>query len=228
MVRPPAVVLFDVVETLFSLEAVGGRLRAAGLGDDGVDRWFPRFLRDGIALAASGRFRPFREVAQASLHDALRAAGVDASDSTLDTILEAFGELNVHDDVRPALEFLRSRRIRVMTLSNGSAASTQALLDRAGLGALVDAVLSVDEVHLWKPRPEPYRHACAEAGLSPDRVALVAVHAWDIQGAAAAGLLTGWCSRLERAYSPLFPTPSVQGETLVDVVQALAALDTTQ
>jgi 2-haloacid dehalogenase len=226
MARPPAAVLFDVVETLFSLEAVGRRLRAAGLGDDGVERWFPRFLRDGIALAASGAFRPFREVAQASLHDALRTAGVDASDGAVDIILEGFGELDAYDDVRPAMESLRDRSIRVMTLSNGSAASTRVLLDRAGLSPLVDAVVSVDEIRLWKPRPEPYLHACAAAGLPPDRVALVAVHAWDIHGAASAGLVTGWCARLERAYSPLFITPDAQRDTLVDVVQALAALDT--
>ncbi len=225
MAEPVAAVLFDVVETMFSLEEVGTRLRAAGLGADGVGRWFPRFLRDGIALAASADFRPFRDVARASLRDTLRSAGADASDSAVDTILAGFGELDAHDDVRPALEFLRDRSIRVMTLSNGSAASTRALLDRATLGALVDGVVSADEVRLWKPRPEPYLHACATVGLPPARVALVAVHAWDIQGAGAAGLTTGWCARLEHVYSPLFPAPDVAGDTLVEVVQALAALD---
>lgn len=217
-----------MIETVFSLEAVGTLLRAAGLGDDGVDRWFPRFLRDGIALAASGDFRPFRAVAESSLRDALRSAGADASDGIVDTVLEGFAELDAYDDVRPALEFLRDRSIRVMTLSNGSAASTRALLDRASLSPLVAGALSADEVRLWKPRPEPYLHACAAAGLPPDRVALVAVHAWDIQGAAFAGLVTGWCARLEREYSPLFRTPDATGETLLDVVRALAALEVAQ
>ncbi|MBJ7595253.1 MAG: haloacid dehalogenase type II [Candidatus Dormibacteraeota bacterium] len=228
MARPPAVVLFDVIETLFSLEAVRTRLKGAGLGDDGVDRWFPRFLRDGIALAASADFRPFREVAQASLHDALRIAGADASDGAVDNILEGFSELDVYDDVRPALEFLRDRAIRVLTLSNGSAASARLLLDRAGVAPLVESALSADDVRLWKPRPEPYLHACAAVGVPPDRVALVAVHAWDIQGAASAGLITGWCARLEREYSPLFRTPDATGETLLGVVRALAALEPAQ
>lgn len=223
-----AAVLFDVVETLFSLEKVGTRLRAAGLGADGVDRWFPRFLRDGIALAASGDFRPFRDVARASLQDALRAAGVDASDGAVDTVLAGFGELDAHEDVRPALEFLRDRSIRAMTLSNGSAEATRALLDHAALSPLVDEVVSVDDVRLWKPRPEPYLHACAVAGLQPERVALVAVHAWDMQGAASAGLQTGWCSRVEGVYSSLFRTPTVSGDTLLDVVRSLASIGTTQ
>ena len=225
MALRPEAILFDVVETLFALDPVRARMRAAGLGDDGVAGWFPRFLRDGIALAAAGSFRPFREVAQASLRDAMRAAGVDSSDSAVDAILEGFGELDPYGDVQPALEFLRDRSIRTMTLSNGSAASARALLDRSSLRPLLDGVLSVDEVRLWKPRPEPYLHACATVGLPPARVALVAVHAWDIQGAGAAGLTTGWCARLEHVYSPLFPAPDVAGDTLVEVVQALAALD---
>jgi 2-haloacid dehalogenase len=55
---PVEVVLFDVVGTLFSLEAVGARLRAAGTADGALELWFTRFLRDGFALAASTPTNP--------------------------------------------------------------------------------------------------------------------------------------------------------------------------
>ncbi|HUZ70795.1 MAG TPA: haloacid dehalogenase type II [Candidatus Saccharimonadales bacterium] len=216
------VVMFDVVETLFSLEAVGARLTAAGAGDRALELWFTRFLRDGFALAASGTYKPFPEVAVSSLTSVLRASGIEPNERLVAHILEALSELEPYPDARPALEYLFDRGVRAMTLTNGAAAATQGLLERAGLRTLVEATLTVEQTKAWKPRPEPYLAACRAAGVAPVRAALVAVHAWDIHGAATAGLQTGWCSRLEGHFPAVFDRPSVRGETLVDVVKQLA------
>ena len=216
------VVMFDVVETLFSLEAVGARLTAAGAGDRALELWFTRFLRDGFALAASGTYQPFREVAASSLTSVLRARGIEPNERLEAHILAALLELEPYPDARPALEYLVDRGVRAMTLTNGAAAATQGLLKRAGLRTLVEATLTVEETQAWKPRPEPYLAACRAAGVAPERAALVAVHSWDIHGAARAGLQTGWCSRLEGHFPAVFDGPSVRGETLLDVVKQLA------
>lgn len=215
------VVFFDVVETLFSLDAVGRRLAEAGAGDGALELWFARFLRDGFALAASGGYHPFRDVAESSLASVLRSRGVDPQPSTLDRILAGFGELDAHADTRAGLELARSRGAKVITLPNGSAQMTGRLLERAGLDSLVDARLSVEETRAWKPRPEPYLAACRAAGVVPERAALVAVHGWDVHGAAVVGLRTGWCSRLEGEFASVFTPPTVRGATLPDVVDQL-------
>jgi len=215
------VVFFDVVETMFSLEPVRSRLGAIGAGDGALELWFARFLRDGFAIAASGEYRPFREVAASSLLGVLRERGVDPEEDRIDQILGGLAEMEPYSDVRPALEHLRSRGVRAMTLSNGGVEATQRLLIRAGLRPLVEATLGVDETTAWKPRPEPYLAACRAAGVVPDRAALVAVHSWDVHGAAAAGLRTGWCSRLESAFPSAFIPPTVRGATLVEVVEQL-------
>lgn len=130
------VVLFDVVETLFSLGAVRVRFDDVRAGDGALELWFARFLRDGFALAASGTYRAFREAAESSLIGVLRSRRIDAKPEIVDRILGALTELEPYPDARPALELLRTSRVRVMTLTNGSAAATQALLDRAGLDHL--------------------------------------------------------------------------------------------
>jgi 2-haloacid dehalogenase len=216
------VMIFDVVETLFSLEAVRERLDEAGAGDGALELWFARFLRDGFALAASGTYRGFRDVAASSLAGVLRSRDVDPQPELVEQVLGGLAELSPHPDARPALELARARGVRVLTLANGSAAATQSLLKRAGLGQLVERCLSVEETRAWKPRPEPYAAACRAAAVAPSGAALVAVHAWDIHGAAAAGLRTGWCSRLEGEFAPVFTAPTVRGATLVEVVDQLA------
>ena len=219
----PDVVLFDVVETLFSLAPMRRRLDEVGAGEGALELWFARFLRDGFALACSGTYAPFREVAASSLAGALRLRGVEPRAALVDHLLGALGELEPYPDVRTALELLQARGIRTATLTNGATAATEHLLDRAGLAGLIGHRFSVETSGAWKPRPEPYLDACRALAVTRDRAALVAVHSWDIHGAAAAGLRTGWCSRLEGEFPPLFIPPTVRGATLVEVAEQLVS-----
>jgi 2-haloacid dehalogenase len=220
--RPRAVAV-DVVETLFSLDAVGTALRAAGLGPQGLDRFFTRLLRDGFALAASGTYRPFHDVADTAL--ASVAAGLSADQRQ--RVLEAFGRLDAHPDARPALERLDGAGIPVAALTNGSARTTTSLLERAGLDGLVTRVISIDDVQRWKPAPLAYRQAARILGVEPGELALVAVHSWDVHGAHHAGLLTGWASRLEGTFPATFTPPDVTGTDLIEVADGLLALGDT-
>lgn len=217
--RPEAVV-FDVVETLFSLDAVGVALERAGAGVGVLDLFFARMLRDAFALGSVDDYRPFRDLAEAAL--TIVAPSLSPEDQA--TVLGAFGELGIHPDVAPAIARLQQSDIRIAALTNGSAANTRNLMERHGVADAFEAVVSVDAVRTWKPRPAPYRYVADRLGLDRDRVAMVAVHAWDLHGARRAGLVTGWAARLERAWADVFAAPDVTGRDLVDVVDGLLAL----
>jgi 2-haloacid dehalogenase len=220
----PDVVAFDVVGTLFSLDPVATRLQEVGFPPGAIDEWFARFLRDAFALDATGRYAPFREIAGGTLEVMLVEKMGQATPATISRVLEVFRELPPHPDVRPALERLGQSRIRTVALTNGAATTTDQLLRRAGLDPLVERIISIDEVQRWKPRPDIYLHAAQVVDVPPARLALVAAHAWDIAGANAAGLLTGWVSRKEKFFHRALGAPGVSGATLVDVVEALLSL----
>ncbi|MDP9019188.1 MAG: haloacid dehalogenase type II [Actinomycetota bacterium] len=213
-------VVVDVVETLFSLDAVEEALDQAGAGAHARGRLFAALLRDGFALAASGTFRPFADVADA----ALAQVAPHLHDDARRQVLSAFGHLEPHADAGPALEHLAAAGVQVAALTNGSSDTTSALLRRSGLEHLVHRVISVQEVGRWKPAAAPYQHAAAVLGVDPPRAAMVAVHAWDIHGARRAGLVTGWAARLEGSFPPVFGEPDIVGPDLVSVVDGLLAL----
>lgn len=216
-VQRPDVVAFDVVETLFSLAPVGDALEPLGVS---LDLFFARLLRDGLALTTAGSARPFQAVARA----ALAALAPKAGDAVRDTALDAFGRLPAHPDAEPALRTLAESDVRVVTLTNGGADSTATLLQASGLDRYVERVVSVEEAGAWKPAAAPYRHLAEVVGHPPAQIALVAVHSWDTHGAHAAGLTTGWCSRLEGAYPAIFAPSDVVGSDLVAVADGLLAL----
>ncbi|BDG08733.1 haloacid dehalogenase type II [Anaeromyxobacter paludicola] len=220
----PAAVAFDVVETLFPLEPLRPRLVALGLPPHALELWFTRLLRDAMALDAAGRFASFREVGAGALEVVCGQHGVSCGEAEAAAVLDGLAELPAHPDAAPAFRRLAEAGVAVATVSNGGVGPTRALLERAGLLPLVARVAGVDEVRRWKPNAAVYRHVCDALALPPERVALVAVHAWDVQGARAAGLLTGWASRLERRWQPAMPPPDVRGVDLVEVAEALLAL----
>lgn len=221
MARRPLVIALDVIETLFPLEPIRQRLIAEGQPGHLLELWFSRLLRDAFAVVASGGYRPFGEFATAALRS---TASTPLTDEQVQTILAGFPELDPHPDVVPAVRRLRDAGIRVVTLTNGSAANTSALLRRAGIDEDIEQVLSVDDIQRWKPAPEIYRHAATSTGVAPDRLALVAAHAWDTHGAHEAGLVTGWISRLEDEYPQVFAPPDVTGADLGEVADRLLAL----
>lgn len=223
MFDKPEVVAFDVIETLFSLEPLRARLALTGLPAESLELWFASVLRDGLALSAAGAPRPFPEVAEATLRVLLAARGLARDDAAIAHVLDGFSALTAFPDVRPALQALSDAGIRVVTLTNGSSANTEALLERAELRPLVERCLSVDSVGVWKPFPQPYLFAAKACQVDPPQMALVAVHAWDVQGASAAGLTAGWVSRREKLLHALAPPPAVVGADLIEVARGLIA-----
>lgn len=220
----PTVVAFDVVETLFSLDPMRARLCALGLAGDALELWFARLLRDAFALDASGTFKTFGEVARATLEVMLAEHRLTADAVALGETLAGLGELPAHADVAPAFQILRNAGVRLVALTNGNADNTRRLLERAGLEAQIERVISIDGVCRWKPAGAVYLHAAKVAGVAPDELALVAAHAWDIQGASRAGLVTGWVSWLEKQFSPAMNPPDVTGATLIEVSLGLLTL----
>ncbi len=220
----PKVVAFDVVETLFSLEPLRARLEVLGLTGAALEIWFTRLLRNAFALDASGIYKPFGEVARSTLEVLVGEFHRTPDKSALDQVLAGFAELPAYPDVAPTFQLLHEAGVRIVTLTNGQADNTRRLLERAGLDQFVERVISIDEVRCWKPAREVYLHAALVVNVAPEELALVAAHAWDVQGASQAGLVTGWVSRLEKHFLQVMNPPDVTGDTLTEVSQRLLAL----
>lgn len=217
----PRLVVFDAIETLFSLEPVRSRLNEAGAPVHALDVWFARLLRDAFALTAGAGYAPFRSLAEGALRSVLADNGVAATDELIDGIFATFSRLPIHADGPPALEAVVNAGIPVYVLTNGTRETTEQLVQNADTAHLVDKIVTVHDVGRWKPAPEPYLYAVAAAGVDPDEAALVAVHGWDICGARSAGLRTGWCSRLEHHLSPALGPADATGTSLLEVVHVL-------
>ncbi|MER5673019.1 haloacid dehalogenase type II [Pseudonocardia alni] len=213
-------VVFDVNETLSDLSPMAFRFAALGAPEHLGLLWFASTLREGMALAAGGETATFAELATATAGTLLRRHGVADPDAGARHVIEGFLELPVHDDVHDGFAALRAAGLRLVTLSNGAASVAERLLGDHGLRGHVDAVLSVEDAGIWKPAPASYAYALRTCGVDAAEAVMVAVHPWDLHGAARAGMATAWLDRHGDAWPDHLTPPTFT----VGALPALAGL----
>lgn len=81
----------------------------------------------------------------------------------------------------------------VVGLSNAANSALTRISAHAGLRW--HQLLSAEDAHSYKPHPDVYRLAITNSGCSPDRLLMVAAHAWDLRGAQAVGMRTAYVER---------------------------------
>jgi len=221
MPNRPDVVVFDVLETLLNLDPLQARIVEVGQPAALLEPWFMRFQRDAMALTLAGDEAPFEPVARQAMRTEFAHA---LSEADIDHVLAGFATLPAFGDAAPALRSLSEAGVTVGCLTVGDPDNTRRFLEGAGLAQFVHHVVTARAAGVWKPHPRIY-HVTAEQLRTPiERMALVAVHAWDCHGAKRAGALAGWCARLERQPGDVFLPADVRGETLVEVADGLLAL----
>jgi 2-haloacid dehalogenase len=216
-------VVFDVLGTL--VDEPGG-LRAAIRDvappdapiDDLLGAWLDH-VADQQRKMLDGR-RPYatsdvvdREAAE------LVAARCSATDPTaIDRLATAGRRLAPWPDSVDSLDRL-ARHLPVVGLSNASRAALTRLSAHAGLRW--HGLLSAEDARSYKPAPEVYRLAVDLACGAPDRILMVAAHAWDLRGAQAVGLRTAYVRR--PVGDPPLATDSFDhhADGLADLVTAL-------
>ncbi|GAA4623930.1 haloacid dehalogenase type II [Actinoallomurus vinaceus] len=157
-----------------------------------VEVWY-RHVDEQQQEVLAGR-RPYSDSTVIDLEAATRvAAEAGVSDADAVRSLAASGQrLEPWPDSVPALDRIASR-FPVVGLSNASRSALTRISAHAGLRW--HQVLSAEDAHNYKPHPAVYRLAIANAGCSPDRLLMVAAHAWDLRGAQAVGMRTAYVER---------------------------------
>jgi len=218
----PDVIVFDVNETLSDMSPMGARFADVGAPPELARLWFASLLRDGFALTAAGAQEQFAVLAEDVLRAQLAGVTLDRDDdAAVEHVLAGMSALAVHPDVPDGLRRLRHGGSRLVTLSNGAASVADSLLTRAGVRDELEELLSVEDASAWKPAEASYRWAAERCGVSLGDAMLVAVHPWDVDGAARAGMRTAWLDRRGTAYPSYFTAPELTATSLTHLADLL-------
>jgi 2-haloacid dehalogenase len=188
--------VFDAYGTLFNVFSVADGVRKA-VGDkaDAVTAtWRQKQLEYSWLRSLMGAHADFWQLTRDALDFALSAAGNE--DAALrDRLLQLYLTLTPYPEVPAMLATLKGAGVQRAVLSNGAPAMLDAVVKSGGLADLLDDVLSVEAVGIFKPAPAVYQLACDRFGCAPRDICFLSSNAWDAAGAAHFGFRVVWVNR---------------------------------
>jgi 2-haloacid dehalogenase len=191
-----AACVFDAYGTLFDFASAAKDCRRE-LGERAgafVALWRDKQLQTTWLLAAQGRHTDFWTVTGDALDYAMAVFGVETP-ALRERMMAHTLALDAFPEVPDALRQLKARGMRLVILSNGAPAMLAALVKNAELEGLFEAVLSVEDVGVFKPHPKVYQLALDWLGLPADAISFQSSNAWDAYAASAFGMKVVWCNR---------------------------------
>jgi 2-haloacid dehalogenase len=188
--------VFDAYGTLFDYAAAAARCRdAIGPQHERLAAlWRDKQLQYTWLRTIQGRHADFAEVTGDALDFSLETLGL-TDRSLRDRLMSLYMTLEAFPEVPDMLRRLKAAGLKTAILSNGSPAMLEAAVDHAGIGGLLDAVLSVEEVGVFKPHPRVYQLAVDRLGVPPGAISFQSSNAWDAHAASAFGMRVVWCNR---------------------------------
>ncbi len=188
--------VFDAYGTLFDFASAAARCKD-DLGERSAPLtalWRDKQLQYTWLRGLQGRHADFWQVTGDALDYAM--ATLRINDSGLRSrLMELYLTLDPFPDARNALQALRKSGHRTAILSNGTPTMLSAAVKHARLDSLIDMIISVEEVGVYKPHPKVYQRAVDRLGLPPDRICFQSSNAWDAYAASAFGMRVVWCNR---------------------------------
>jgi 2-haloacid dehalogenase len=192
--------VFDAYGTMFDVHSPTARAaEAMGGKADAVSRlWRQKQLEYTWLRSLMGAHADFWQVTGDALDYALESHGID--DRALrDRLMQLYLTLDAYADVKPALGQLRAMGLKTGILSNGNPRMLEAAVDSAGIADLLDAVLSIEDVGIYKPDGRVYQLAVDRFAVRPDEICFVSTNAWDAAAAAHFGFQVAWMNRFAMA-----------------------------
>ncbi|WP_157956717.1 haloacid dehalogenase type II [Salinicola halimionae] len=216
--------VFDVNETLLDTHALDP-LFQRWFGSDAVrSEWFLTLQETWMTANLVGRFKPFADLAKSALRQLGAKHGVAISADDEQTLIDGILSMPAHGDVSAALGTLRDQGHTLTALTNSALNAAHQQLEHAGLSDYFDAILSVESVECYKPSPAPYRHAAAHWGVATGDLIMIAAHGWDLIGANATGMQTGFIARPGKGMDPRIEgVPNWQYDDLARLIERITA-----
>ena len=216
--------VFDAYGTLFDYGSAAERCRDA-LGDKLGPLnalWRDKQIQYTWLRSLTGQHADFWQVTGDALDFALEALGI-ASGTLRARLMDLYLALDAFPEVPEMLRRLKAAGVKTAILSNGSPRMLAAAVAHAKIGALLDAVLSVEEVGIFKPHPKVYRLAVDRLGVPAATIAFQSSNGWDAYGAAAFGMRVVWCNRSGQRRERLPAPPEREIRTLAELPALVGA-----
>jgi 2-haloacid dehalogenase len=188
---------FDAYGTLFDVFSVTALCEQLfpGKGTQLAQIWRFKQLQYSLMRSLMGRHRDFWGLTEDGLVWASKNLQLDLTAEKKKQLMDAYLSLAAFPDVKPGLEALKKQGLKLAILSNGEPKMLEAAAKSAGIRDLLDEIISVEEVKIFKTSNRVYWLATERLQVSNPELGFISANNWDGVAAVSAGLRTFWIQR---------------------------------
>lgn len=222
-------VVFDAYGTLFNVYSISelaeelypshGAAIAALWRDKQIEYTRLTTMSDPHGAAGSKYYQSFQELTRLALHYALERLQLAPEPANIDALVQQYNRLPLFPENMAVLAKLKADGIQSAILSNANADMLNTAVGNAGMTDLLDHVISVDSVRLFKTAPESYSLVQQHITAQKDDILFVSSNAWDVLGATWFGFQTLWINRQNMPFDTIGPKPTYSGSDLTRVLE---------
>jgi 2-haloacid dehalogenase len=218
------VCVFDAYGTLFDVGSAA-RTLALETGNENLkkswvklsDDWRHKQLQYSWLRAIMNRHADFWTVTQDGLDWALEANHLDGDLELRKKLLELYYRLAPYPEVSKMLVDLKSKNFSTAILSNGSPQMLRGAIDSAKIADLLDKVISVEEVGIFKPDIRVYKLLEEKFSCKREEVLFGSSNCWDAIAASEYGFKVVWVNRSKKPVDRLLNVKLLEVSDLSDI-----------
>ena len=177
------------------------------------DLWRTKQLQYTWLRGLMERHADFWQVTGDALDYAMASLKLD--DAALrERLMGLYLRLHTYPEVKETLSRLKAGGMKLAILSNGAPSMLAAAAENSGIANFLDAIISVEELGIFKPHPSVYRLAASRLRHAPSEMCFLSSNAWDAHAAKACGYRVLWCNRFGQAPERIPEAPDAEITTL--------------
>jgi len=199
--------VFDAYGTLFDVNSAAAKCKKK-LGnrwESFANTWRTTQLEYTWLRSLMNKHKNFWEITEDSLDHTMETFKI--KQEMRSELLNLYKELSPYPEVKECLEGLKSKKIKIAILSNGTPDLLKKLVKNNNIQNYFDDIMSIESVGIYKPDPKVYEMPIKKYGCKPENICFMSSNTWDVSGGGVFGYNAVWVNRFNKIFDKLSYKP---------------------
>lgn len=199
--------VFDAYGTLFDVNSAAAKCKGK-LGnrwESFANAWRTTQLEYTWLRSLMKKHKNFWEITEDSLDHTMEIFKIKKEMRS--ELLNLYKELNLYPEVKECLEGLKSKKIKIAILSNGTPELLKELVESNNIQSYFDNIMSIESVRIYKPDPKVYEIPIKKYNCKPENICFMSSNTWDVSGGGVFGYNAVWVNRFNKVFDKLSYKP---------------------
>ena len=206
-IRNVTACVVDAYGTLFDVNSAAAKCKEK-LGDkweNFANAWRTTQLEYTWLRSLMKKHKNFWQITEDSLDHAMATFNIDKN--MRKELLNLYKELSPYPEVKECLDALKSKKIKIAILSNGTPDLLKGLVESNNIQSYFDNIISVEDVKIYKPDPKVYEMPIKKYNCKPENICFLSSNTWDVSGGGVFGYNAVWVNRSNKVFDKLSYKP---------------------